>query len=128
MLLLLDTHTILWSSQEPGRLSGRVRDLLIDRDNELFISIASCWEIAIKTGLGKLTLHVALDQLVRREIANNAMQLLPIDLAHVLRVANLPLLHRDPFDRLLVAQAQHQKMTLVSQDPLLARYDVPVVW
>lgn len=128
MRLLLDTHVLLWSSHEPERLSDDVRDLLGDADNELYFSVGSCWEIAIKQSLGKLRLGKPLEHVIADEIAVNGLRLLPIDLRHVARVGRLPFLHRDPFDRLLVAQALDENLTLVTADAQVAQYEVPSTW
>lgn len=90
--------------------------------------MASCWEIAIKASLGKLDVDGPLDRFVADQLAANAFRLLPIELADVARVASLPFHHRDPIDRLLVAQAQARKLRIVSSDPALRRYDVRVTW
>lgn len=128
MRLLLDTHTLLWSSHEPQRLSMRVSALLCDTNNELYISLASCWEIAIKLSLGKLRLGKPLDHLIADEVTVNGSKLLPIELRHIMAGSRLPFHHRDPFDRLLVAQALTEDMPIVTVDGQLAPYGVTVIW
>ena len=128
MRLLLDTHVFLWATHEPERLSDHVRELLLNTDNQLYFSLASCWEISVKQSLGKLRLAKPLDHLITDEIAANGLRLLPIELSHLVRVGRLPFLHRDPFDRLLVAQAQVDDFTLVSKDGWVAQYDVATAW
>lgn len=122
MNLLFDTHAFLWWATDPGRLPEKVLALIQAPENRLLLSTASTWEAQIKIGLGKLTLKTPLHELVAREIRGNALEVLPIMLHHTWRLAELPSLHRDPFDRLLIAQALEEKMTLVSGDPLIQTY------
>jgi PIN domain nuclease of toxin-antitoxin system len=128
MRLLLDTHVLLWAAHEPERLSDHVRGLLLNTDNQLYFSMASCWEISVKQSLGKLHLAKPLEHLITDEIAANGLRLWPIELSHLVRVGRLPFLHRDPFDRLLVAQAQVEDFTLVSKDSWVAQYGVATAW
>jgi PIN domain nuclease of toxin-antitoxin system len=122
--LLPDTRTVLWSAHEPERLSATAHSLLADRRNEVLLSAAVAWEIAIKTALGKLTVRPGLvAELVRRGGRELAMTVAHADIAGA-----LPLHHRDPFDRMLIAQAVTEGAALVSADPALRAYDVPVVW
>jgi len=111
----------------PERFSEQTRALLVDRNNELFLSAASAWEIAIKHGLGKLQLPGPPAEVIPPLLTKSGVTALPIQLSHALRVAELPPHHRDPFDRLLVAQAQLDKLPIVTADPKLARYDVTVI-
>ena len=122
MKLLLDTHVLLWwlSSQ---RISARARAAIQDRDNDVLVSLASVWEIGIKKGIGKLD---APDDL-EAQVASHSFVPLQITFTHAAAVANLPLLHRDPFDRMLVAQAQTEGLTVVTRDPRIARYGVPTL-
>jgi PIN domain nuclease of toxin-antitoxin system len=128
MRLLLDTQVWLWLQSEPERVIPSVRDALADPQNELLLSAASAWEIAIKHGLGKLPLPLPPEQYVpaRMELSDTAS--LPVSAAHALRVASLPVHHRDPFDRLLLAQAQLERISLVTADRQLAPYDVELIW
>jgi PIN domain nuclease of toxin-antitoxin system len=128
MLLLLDTHTWLWWQSEPSRLSERCRTLLADPDQTLLFSAASSWEIAIKFALKKLTLPEPPDQFVPRRLAQASITPLPIEHAHALHVSDLPHHHRDPFDRLLIAQAQLEGATRATADPRFLLYDVDVLW
>ena len=127
MRLLLDTHVVLWAATQPARLEAAVRARLEDTSNEVLVSVVSAWDIAIKQSLGKLDLvrpaEVWLPEVVRR----TGFEVAPIDLTSALRVRALPWHHRDPFDRLLVAQALELGCTLVSRDDSLARYGVPVL-
>ena len=124
---LLDTHTFIWWDSDPGRLSGAARAFILDPSNVVLLSVASMWEIVIKHALGKLQLQKSLDAIVREQQANG-IQVLPIRLEHVLAVAGLPAIHSDPFDRLLIAQATVEGARVLSADPVIARYPVPVVW
>lgn len=128
MRVLLDTHAFLWWVRDDGRLSGRARDALSDAGNELLFSVVSGWEIAIKAQLGKLRASEDVGAYLSGQLSINSMQVLPIYLSHAVRVADLPNHHRDPFDRLLVAQALVEDLPLVSVDPEISRYPVEVIW
>ena len=128
MKALLDTHTLLWLADDPGKLSPAVVTLCEEASNALFVSIASYWELAIKMGLGKITL--ADNGLARLKIwcDENAEKLLNIELKHCQQVRTLPYHHRDPFDRLLIAQAMSENIVILSRDRYFPDYDVEVVW
>lgn len=128
MRLLLDTHTLLFWVYEPARLGTRALRALADRDNSIAWSVASSWEVAIKVGLGKLELDGPVSEVIPSELLRYGFTLLPIDHAHVLAVSDLPRHHGDPFDRLLVAQARAEGLTLVTADNRIAAYDVPILW
>ncbi|HEY9793729.1 MAG TPA: type II toxin-antitoxin system VapC family toxin [Candidatus Obscuribacterales bacterium] len=121
MKFLLDTHLLLWVAGEPQRLSAAARKLLSDRNHELLFSPASLWEVAIKRGLGRRDFH-AEPRLLRRGLLDNGYTELSITGEHVLAIEVLPDLHKDPFDRLLVAQALSEGITLLTSDPLVAKY------
>jgi PIN domain nuclease of toxin-antitoxin system len=127
MDLLLDTHAFLWYLQGNPNLSLEVRELLDATEHNLYLSIASLWEIAIKLGLGKLELEYSFQELpnVSRQLD---IKILPIAFEHTERYLALPLHHRDPFDRMLVAQAIHHSYTLVSQDVMLDAYPIQRLW
>jgi PIN domain nuclease of toxin-antitoxin system len=125
--ILLDTHVWLWLQVTPERLSDESLALLADPANELFLSAASAWEIAVKVGVGKLTLPAPPDEYVPSRLTSSGTSPLPVELRHALHVANLPAHHRDPFDRLLVAQAQLERMPLLSADRQLAAYEVEIL-
>lgn len=125
MRLLLDTHLLLWAAGPSPRLSRQARRLIEDPDNELVVSIASLWEIAIKSGLGRPNFRIDA-ALFRRNLLNNSYQELAVTGEHAVAVANLPPLHRDPFDRLLVAQSLVEGITLLTSDPQVAQYPAPV--
>jgi PIN domain nuclease of toxin-antitoxin system len=123
--LLLDTHAFVWSQLERVRLPARLRATLIDPAHIVFISAVSIWEAVIKSGVGKLSLP--LDR-VTAIIDDAGFSELPVSFAHALEVRHLPLLHRDPFDRLLIAQARHERLTLVTRDADIRRYPVDTLW
>lgn len=128
MRLLLDTHVFLWAIADPSRLSNRVRRWLEDADNEAWVSIATVWEIAIKTGLGRLRLPSDLGGFLARQLASSNFRLLPIGLEHAVAIRDLPLHHLDPFDRLLIAQARLEQLSLVSRDQRMHAYEIQVLW
>ncbi len=125
MRLLLDTHVLLWALEAPQRLPAGIRAAIEDTENDVYASAASAWEIAIKQSLGKLPVPRA-DLLETLSCANLAE--LPVTLKHAQATRLLPPIHRDPFDRMLVAQAQTEGLSLVSRDPLVRRYPVTVLW
>lgn len=126
---LLDTHTFLWWSLEPDKLPATVRGILADADTRVVLSVVSSWEAQIKTGLGKLELTEPLQTIIERELVTNRWEVLPIHLRHTWALAALPPLHRDPFDRLLVAQAKTESLVLVTTDPLIRAYPgVNTIW
>ena len=130
MKLLLDTHTFLWLVEGSTNLSGPAAAAVIDPANEVFLSVASVWELAIKTGSPKkdLILSDPLDVFVGKWTDKYQLKELPILNRHALQVRALPDHHRDPFDRILIAQAINEGMTLVSADSQFAAYPVPVIW
>jgi PIN domain nuclease of toxin-antitoxin system len=123
--LLLDTHLLLWTAVEPSRLPRAARALIEDSQNELFFSAASIWETAIKASLKRSDFTVP-PSLLRRELLENAYSEIPVSGPHAIAVLGLPLLHRDPFDRMLVAQATVEGITLLTLDKHLAQYAGPV--
>jgi PIN domain nuclease of toxin-antitoxin system len=125
MRLLLDTHLLLWAAGEPDRLSTVARKLIKDAANELMFSAASFWEIAIKRGLGRRDFQVD-PRLLRRGLLDNRYSELLIGSDHAVAIDGLPRLHKDPFDRILVAQAMVEGITLLTVDPLVAQYAGPV--
>ena len=128
MRLLLDTHTCLWFLHGDAELSGTARRLIEDMDNQRLVSLASLWEISIKMSLGKLLAGREFNDLFPRQLTANAMDLLPIKVGHIARVASLPLHHRDPFDRLLIAQSLEENLPILSADPAFDAYGVQRIW
>lgn len=127
MRVLLDTHAFLWFVTDDSRLSARAREAVADAE-EAWLSIASCWEMAIKVSIGKLTVATPIDRFLPEQLAANRVGLLHVELAHATRVAALPWHHRDPFDRLLAAQALGEKLAVVSSDPIFRKYGVKRIW
>jgi PIN domain nuclease of toxin-antitoxin system len=128
MKLLLDTHAFLWWVAGDPQLSDRARDLIADGSNEVLFSVASAWEIVVKTSIGRLWLGDDPKTFIDEQLEANAFGVLPIHLRHALVIAGLPDLHRDPFDRMLVAQAMSEEISILSGDQHVAAYPVDVVW
>jgi PIN domain nuclease of toxin-antitoxin system len=128
MKLLLDTCTFLWAVADPGRLPPRVAELILDQGNEVYVSAASAWEIAIKAGTDRLRLPDGPDRFVREHREAAGFAALPIDEESALHVWRLPALHRDPFDRLLAAQAIVHGLIILTPDPLVVQYPARTAW
>jgi PIN domain nuclease of toxin-antitoxin system len=126
--LLLDTHAFLWMLQAPEKLPAKVVQAHNDPANALFVSVASLWEIQIKTAIGKLELDVPLAQIVREQLQGDRFSLLDIRAEHVLELGALPQHHGDPFDRMMIAQARAEKLPLVSIDRVFTQYPVEIFW
>lgn len=128
MRLLLDAHAYLWFLRDDPRLSSTARTILSEPGNDLLLSIATCWEIAIKASIGKLKLAQTFSQFMEAALKANQIELLRIDLNHIHRLSELPFHHRDPFDRLLAAQALEESLPVVSTDVNLDTYGVNRLW
>lgn len=129
MKLLVDTHCWLWFFLSPDRLSAPALELLEDEDSEIFVSVASAWEIVIKHSLGKLSLPSPPDEYIPSRLAEMRHRTLPIELPHALALAGLPDHHKDPFDRILMAQAISEGIALMTADPAIREYSgVPLLW
>ncbi len=128
MKLLLDTHTFIWWDSDPAKLSATAMALCTDPANELILSVTSLWEMQIKHQLGKLSLRLPLVDIVAHQQATNGVIVLPILPTHVFALDGLPTAHKDPFDRLLVAQANSEGATLVSADAIFRSYPVRMAW
>jgi PIN domain nuclease of toxin-antitoxin system len=128
MKALLDTHAFIWWTIAPVRLGSQASRLCFDSANQLVLSVASVWEMQIKAMLGKLTLHKPLRQMIADQVQQNGLEVLPVNLEHVLRLDSLASLHKDPFDRLLVVQALVEDCSIVTHDQAIAQYPVPVIW
>lgn len=125
MNLLLDTHILLWAAAQPERLSDKAVDLINDPQNKLYFSSASIWEVVIKNNLNRTDFNVD-PHLLRRALVENGYLELPITVQHVLAVAHLPNIHKDPFDRILVAQAESEGILLLTMDDTVSEYPGPI--
>ena len=128
MNVLLDSVAILFWLSNDRRLPDEARRLIVDPDSRLWVSAASIWEIAIKAGLARSPLSLELLDAVRRFVGSSACEVLPVTAQHAFRVAGLPMHHRDPFDRLLIAQCQLEGMTIVTNDSAFRKYEVDIRW
>ncbi|MBU1691325.1 MAG: type II toxin-antitoxin system VapC family toxin [Gammaproteobacteria bacterium] len=128
MNLLLDSHVFLWLMNEPERVPDRVLVMCENGENALYLSVASIWELQIKHALGKLTMRLPLKQILDEQQQGNGMGILPIKLPHLWRLTDLPQIHGDPFDRLLIAQAVVEDMHLISADRVFSSYPVKLFW
>ena len=127
MKLLLDTHIFIWWADQPEKLLNAVLSALEDEANELLLSVASVWEMQIKIQLGKLKLRLPLKALVKNQQETNDLTVSPVTLTHVLAVGDLPFHHKDPFDRLLIAQSIQEDLTLVTADSQFSAYSVKLL-
>ncbi len=127
MRLLLDTHIFIWWADEPEQLPGPFLNALLDEENTLVLSVVSLWEMQIKTQLGKLAMRRPLKHLVSMQQRINELELLPVFAHHVFTLDALPLHHKDPFDRMIIAQAQAEEMTIVTVDNAFKAYDVALL-
>ena len=128
MRVLLDTHAFLWWITDDKQLSKQAREIMRDNNNTLYLSAASGMEMAIKAKLGKLEIEEPVPQYIAEQLHQNAIQTLAVQMSHALHVYTLPYHHRDPFDRLLVAQSQLEKLPLLTIDSKIKQYDVQVIW
>jgi PIN domain nuclease of toxin-antitoxin system len=128
MKYLLDTHTFIWWVSSPEKLSENALAAYENRENSLFLSFASIWEMQIKVQIGKLRLPLHLKELVEEQKSVNDLRILPISLSHIYRLENLPIHHKDPFDRMLISQSIEENLLLVSKDSVFADYEVNVLW
>lgn len=128
MKVLLDTHTFLWWDSDPTNLPAQVLAVCQDTANILLLSVASVWEMQIKLQLGKLKLSLPLAEMIEGQTQTNNLQVLPIEVAHVLALDDLPLHHKDPFDRLIITQANVENATLLSGDARFKAYPVKLLW
>jgi PIN domain nuclease of toxin-antitoxin system len=128
MKLLIDTNVFIWLNDAPHRVSESVMDVIANLDNDLFLSLTSIWEMQIKIQLGKLELSDALPDILSTQQIDNNLQVLTINLDHIWALENLPYHHRDPFDRLLISQAQVEGMIMISADGLFSLYNIDLLW
>jgi PIN domain nuclease of toxin-antitoxin system len=128
MNLLLDTHTFIWWADEPEKLSADALHALEDEQNRLLLSLVVVWEMQIKVQLGRMRLSLPLKDLIESQEQANKLEILPVTREHIFALERLPFHHKDPFDRLLIAQSIIEKATIVSVDPKLRAYSVPLLW
>ncbi|MBA3924611.1 MAG: type II toxin-antitoxin system VapC family toxin [Nostocaceae cyanobacterium] len=128
MRALLDTHAFIWWVTDDSQLSPTAKSIITDQDNVLYLSAASAWEIVIKVRLGKLDLPEPPEIYIPSRLIINQFESLPIEIVHALQVINLPDLHRDPFDRIIIAQSQVEKMPILTVDSKITSYPVDVIW
>ena len=128
MRLLFDTHTFIWFITDHPRLSSTAKALIESSDNDIRISIVSLWEMALKIGLGKLSLDATFEDLIPQQLFENDITTLPIEIPHLYQLKQLPFHHRDPFDRLLIAQAISDDLPIISRDPKFDAYPVQRLW
>jgi PIN domain nuclease of toxin-antitoxin system len=128
MRALLDAHAFIWWVLDMPRLSDTCHEILSDGDNDVLLSAASCYEIAYKAAQGRLTLPDTPEAYIRSRLVANGFGSMPLELSHTLRAATLPIIHRDPFDRMLIAQAQIEGLPILTADPAISRYDVETIW
>jgi PIN domain nuclease of toxin-antitoxin system len=127
MQYLIDTHTFIWFVNGDDSLSAKSKKIIANTDNKCYLSIASVWEIAIKISLKKLSLKSSFDKL-SEILSENEIELLPVSLQHIQQLINLPFHHRDPFDRIIIAQSKVEKLVLISKDEAFADYDIKTIW
>lgn len=128
MRFLLDSHSLLWFLAGAQNLSSRARDVIEDPDHDIVVSIASLWEIGIKHSLGKLSIQGSFEETFPHQLEINSIDVLGLEMEHVRQVTSLPYHHRDPFDRILAAQALVEKIPVVSRDPALDAYGIRRIW
>jgi PIN domain nuclease of toxin-antitoxin system len=128
MNLLLDTHTFLWFIAGDSNLSKAARSAIEDLNNNLYLSVASVWEIAIKVSIDKLELSEPFETFIPEQLAENGIELLDISVEHAAQIVSMPFHHRDPFDRLIAAQSNVEKMTLLSVDEVFDSYGINRLW
>jgi PIN domain nuclease of toxin-antitoxin system len=128
MKLLLDTHVFLWLRSEPEKVSSKALNLYQEPNNSVYLSIVSVWEMQIKRQIGKLDLNMPLQEIIEEQCETNNLQILPLRLKHIFGLQDLPLHHKDPFDRLLLVQSQIENLYLISSDSTLKLYQVNLCW
>jgi PIN domain nuclease of toxin-antitoxin system len=128
MKFLLDTHVLIWLLEGNKSLSSVAKSTIEDEQNSLYLSIASLWEITIKLSLGKLDLQISIEDMVESFLIPGGIEILPIEIGHLSILRDLPLHHRDPFDRLIIAQAKANELTLISTDGVFDRYNFNLLW
>ena len=128
MRVLLDTSSFLWFIAGSDRLSINAQNIIVDQNNDLFLSTVSLWEIAIKVSIGKLELLQSFDKLIPDQLHKNDIHTLSMELNHLSELIQLPFHHRDPFDRLIIAQSMTEAMPVISSDPAFKMYPIEIIW
>ncbi len=128
MKILLDTHTFLWWVADDPQISANAKDIISDPNNEIYFSVVSAWEIIIKVGTGKLSLSEPPEIYIPSRVASNQFEILPVQISHILKINSLPNFHKDPFDRLLIAQSLVEDLSLITVDGAIAQYPVKTIW
>ena len=128
MNYLLDTHALLWIVTDDLQLSDKAKQIFLDSEKRLYLSMASVWELAIKSSLSKISLGMPLEEFINSHVRGIDIDILEIKLPHVLRIENLPFIHRDPFDRLIISQAIEDNLIIVGNDSLFDQYNVTRIW
>ncbi len=128
MKALLDTHTFLWMVSGDSRLGQKANKVFSNKHNDIFLSVVNIWEMTIKVSLGKLELKTGWIDILRRQLIENSIQLLPLEIDHCEVLMGLPFHHRDPFDRMLIAQAINEKMLILTRDPHFKKYPCKTIW
>ena len=128
MIILIDTHVFLWMISAPNKLSDRAKDIIESTNNEVFLSVVSGWEITTKAKINKLKLPEKPEIYIPEQIQKNFIEILPIEMKHVLNIYNLPGIHKDPFDRLLISQSQLEDLPILTNDEKISRYPVKTIW
>ncbi len=128
MKVLLDTHTFLWWVADDPQISVTAKNIIANPDNDIYLSVVSAWEIIIKVGTGKLSLSEPPEIYIPTRIASNQFEVLPVQISHILEINSLPSLHKDPFDRLLIAQSLVENFPLITVDSAIAQYPVQTIW
>jgi len=128
MKYLLDTHAFLWFVTDDDKLSSNARSIIKNSNNEVYFSAASAWEMSIKVSLGRLTIKEDLEPFIIKQLAENNFSTLSITIFHSIYTSKLPEIHKDPFDRMIVAQSKVENLSLISKDKNIKKYKVPVVW
>ena len=128
MQALLDTNAFLWWAADDAKLSAIALSTISNPENEIFFSVASAWEIIIKTRIGKLNLPESAESYIPARIEHYFFQVIPMEMEHVLQIWNLPNHHKDPFDRVLIAQSQVESLPIITKDEKISLYDVEVIW
>ncbi len=128
MRVMLDTSSFLWFISGSSRLSGKARKLIENFDNELVLSAASLWEMAIKVSIGKLEMFRQFDKFIPEKLEENEIQILNVEIVHLSEMVKLPFYHRDPFDRLIIAQSIYESLPLIACDSVFKEYQIDIIW